>query len=1248
MAVLIITAALPARAQDEFYDEFYDDPEIQEMVFKFEFSDDLNGYIISPNKYGGPNWDQEMQLFVPSIRLQDGKPVVGLSGFESLKYLDQIIFPKDCHVKYICDKCFQYCTSLVSTEPLTLPETIETIGDYAFYGCSRIIEINLPGTLTYIGVSAFEECTSLVSITLPKSLKVIREFAFRNCANFDFLGNFIGGGLESVTFEDGVDFYTNNGVYCFYGYVFWGCANLSSVKLPNGTPGRFVIPMGTFGYCSNLRSIEFPPNTGKIEQLAFYRSGLDTLDLTNITWKEPFYLDGYYTFAACENLTTVKAKGKVRFDGLYTFQDCTALKTVTFTGEGDDYTVMNPDIFKRCSNLESVDFYHLKGNGQDNDMDSVFTDCKKLVRVTSTLTPEISKIGYSCFDGCESLRELTLPKQAFAINETAFRGCTALKSFDFANVTSIGKGSFSGCTGLESTPNISHLTSITESAFQGCSSLPSLELADLTSIGTKAFAGCTALTSITFTNNPPTTTIEDAFDEWHFSNTLIDVLDEKYSAFADDAVWQKFLKLKHPALFAYTPVEGGYSIAKGQFALAEDFAGMLEIPTEYETGKVVAIADGAFEGLAGITGVTLHKDLTTVGANAFAGCTGITGVISERAEPLTADASAFAQQAYSGTLTVPFGSLDAYSNCAPWSAFSKIEQGLGERTLAKPTSSHESCEFKDSFDLTLTNPNEVGTIYYYVIPKGDTSTGVREVLAYEGPIAVPATNYTVVAYISNGTACSEPITLVFTLLPCQIDKITSVSEGSEVVDFTIDPEQSLDNVVIDNIYYSINDEASGMNSTNGLVLNATTSIDVVHQFNSDVKNGIDPATYFNGIAVKVQGVGSITFSDYTNSGDARLTLVLGDGSPVYVDELTGGKYEFSLPAAKYLYIFASQAAPSAAPQLKAPAPGENSVTLTSMTLNVSDLYISTEEGLDKILAANPGESYRLSRSLNGHYYDGTYLYASTIGGSGSSKNTYNLGKLGNEGSDDWHHANQDDWVAISGLTEENAEEYLGQIYTVNLVVEVISNDKYPVISFPVKPDFVDPGTFEHHSFRVENFNYKADNLAVSNIWLIAPQPAEYCTLRGFVRMENIHTEDGYLELMSEEYTKIAADETPIPPLSVKVYYSNAAVSDALDVTAWYDFTGIVSREGEDLVFTAITAEYKLPSAIEDVEATSGARISAANGSINVVCDTPTTITVYSVTGQLVATVEATTATIPVAPGLYLVKAGSQTTKLSVR
>lgn len=362
---------------------------MQEGQFNFEYRDDLNGYIISPNKDSGWHWETSDAnfLYIPSTRLKDGEPVVGLSGFDSLEYLDNIEFETPCHVKYICNNCFEYCTSLGSAEGLKLPESIETIGDDAFYGCTRLRSVNLRNNLKSIGRSAFEKCTSLQSITLPKSLKVIREFAFRNCANFDHWGNFEGGGLESVEFEDGVDFYTN-GVYGFYNNVFWGCANLSSVKLPNGTPGGFIIPMGTFGYCGNLTSIEFPVNTTNIEQMAFFNTGIEKLDFTQIT-SDKIYLHGYYTFACCKSLKTVTANSNLTFGGssLYTFQWCESLETVKISGSGDDYTKITPDAFRYCDNLTSVEVYRLKGTGEGNEMDSVFVGCKRLKTVKSVCPP---------------------------------------------------------------------------------------------------------------------------------------------------------------------------------------------------------------------------------------------------------------------------------------------------------------------------------------------------------------------------------------------------------------------------------------------------------------------------------------------------------------------------------------------------------------------------------------------------------------------------------------------------------------------------------------------------------------------------------------------------------------------------------------------------------------------------------------------------------------------------------------------
>ena len=465
----------------------------------------------------------------------------------------------------------------------------------------------------------------------------------------------------------------------------------------------------------------------RIDQKAFYRSGIENLDFTTIT-SEVFYLNGNYTFAACESLKSVTANGNFQFSNtsLYTFQGCKALETVTVNGSGDDYIEITPDAFRWCENLKSVEVYRLKGTGERNEMDSVFVGCKSLQKVISTCPAELNKIGYSCFDGCESLTEVSIPEQAFKINMTAFRGCAALKSLDLANVTSIG---------------------------------------------TQAFNGCSALTSISI-NNLPTMEKEDAFDAWHFANTEIAVPDEKYSAFTTDAYWSKFNHYKHPSLFAYTEVTGGYSISKSPYALDEDFTDMLEIPEQYNSGNVVAIAAGTFQGFTGLTDVTLPSGLTSIGSQAFAGCTGITTVINKAVSPLYGENcpdDIFDSDIYSkGNLYVPFGSLDAYKSFAPWANFShRIKQGFGERSFSAPGASHNSGEYDHPIELTLTNPNDnIGTIYYYIINEGEgegnVSNEVHTVETYSAPIRISA-NCTVVAQISDDTQCSEPVSLEYKL-----------------------------------------------------------------------------------------------------------------------------------------------------------------------------------------------------------------------------------------------------------------------------------------------------------------------------------------------------------------------------------------------------------------------------------------------------------------------------------------------------
>ena len=59
-----------------------------------------------------------------------------------------------------------------------LPDSVETIGAYAFHGCSALERVSLPAKLQEISLRMFDGCASLEQITLPAGLKGIGDYAF--------------------------------------------------------------------------------------------------------------------------------------------------------------------------------------------------------------------------------------------------------------------------------------------------------------------------------------------------------------------------------------------------------------------------------------------------------------------------------------------------------------------------------------------------------------------------------------------------------------------------------------------------------------------------------------------------------------------------------------------------------------------------------------------------------------------------------------------------------------------------------------------------------------------------------------------------------------------------------------------------------------------------------------------------------------------------------------------------------------
>ena len=155
---------------------------------------------------------------------------------------------------YIPDKVDGYTVLAIAEEAfrgtnitfIHIPDSVTSIGSYAFYGCSSLTSITIGNSLKSIGEYAFCGCSSLVSITIPDSVTSIGNSAFVNCSS-----------LTSITIPDSVTRIRNS--------AFSGCSGLTSITIPDS-----VTSIGdyAFAYCSSLTSITFGGTTAQWKSIS--------------------------------------------------------------------------------------------------------------------------------------------------------------------------------------------------------------------------------------------------------------------------------------------------------------------------------------------------------------------------------------------------------------------------------------------------------------------------------------------------------------------------------------------------------------------------------------------------------------------------------------------------------------------------------------------------------------------------------------------------------------------------------------------------------------------------------------------------------------------------------------------------------------------------------------------------------------------------------------------------------------------
>ncbi len=135
---------------------------------------------------------------------------------------------------------------------LTVPNSVTTINDYAFYGCSGITKITMPYSVTTIGNYAFFNCKGLAEITIPYSVTSIGIYAFYGCSAITSL---------NYNAESCADFSANESDRPFYNL------NISTINIGDSVqriPAYFVNGL------TKLKNVIFGKSVTSIGDYAFY------------------------------------------------------------------------------------------------------------------------------------------------------------------------------------------------------------------------------------------------------------------------------------------------------------------------------------------------------------------------------------------------------------------------------------------------------------------------------------------------------------------------------------------------------------------------------------------------------------------------------------------------------------------------------------------------------------------------------------------------------------------------------------------------------------------------------------------------------------------------------------------------------------------------------------------------------------------------------------------------------------------
>ena len=330
---------------------------------------------------------------------------------------------------------------------LVIPNTVDSIHDYAFYDCPGLTSVTIPNSVTSIGNNAFSYCSSLPSVTIPNSVTSIGDRAFEDCSKLTLVtinSNAIVSKdyssyykISDIFGSQVTEYIIGDDVKGIGKYAFEDCDSLTSVTIPNS-----VTSIGDWAFynCSKLTKTNY---TGDIAGWCNIEFGDQYAN--PMYYSHNFYING-------QKIKDLVIPNSVTSIGNYAFYDCTGLTSVTI---GNSVTSIGEDAFAGCYSLTKTNYTgdiagwcNIKfGNVFANPIyysDNFYINDQEIKDLV--IPNSVTSIGWYAFSGCSSLTSVTIGESVTSIGERAFGGCKSLTSItcEAATPPTLGSDAFDG------------------------------------------------------------------------------------------------------------------------------------------------------------------------------------------------------------------------------------------------------------------------------------------------------------------------------------------------------------------------------------------------------------------------------------------------------------------------------------------------------------------------------------------------------------------------------------------------------------------------------------------------------------------------------------------------------------------------------------------------------------------------------------------------------------------------------------